>query len=127
MTVENFAGHRVEYSLFTYDPAFAAFDAGITWVQAHARADDVVLSSMPHWVYLRTGLHGVTPPFEQDLDTERRLIAGVAPRFAIVDSSGFSASREYAAPVLSSDAQWTLRFADATGLVQVYEHVGKGR
>jgi hypothetical protein len=123
VTYDDLAGHRVEFSAFTYDPAFEAFDTGITWVQAHARSDDIVLSSMPHWVYLRTGLHGATPPFEHDVAEARRLIATLAPRFAIVDNSGFSAARVYAGPVLTSPGSgWVLRYSDASGLVQVYEH-----
>jgi hypothetical protein len=73
-------------------------------------------------VYLRTGLHAIMPPFERDPHTASTLMASASPRYVLVDSSGFSSAREYAAPACAlPDSGWRLAFADGRGLLQLYE------
>ena len=57
-------GRMVEYRLFFYDEPCRALDAGLDWLNSKAQPSDIVAASMPHWVYLRTGLKTVMPPFE---------------------------------------------------------------
>src|SRR4029077_10713056 len=59
-------GETVSYRLFFNHDAQRAFDAGIDWLRTRAKANDVVASSMPHWLYLRSGLKSVMPPYESD-------------------------------------------------------------
>jgi hypothetical protein len=112
----------VGYQLFTYDRAFSAFDDGLEWLRAHARTGDVVISSMPHWVYVRTHLRAVMPPFESDADAARAMIGTVGARFVVVDRSGFSPTQEYALPALTaSPSEWRAIYRDAAGLLEIYE------
>jgi hypothetical protein len=111
-----------DYKLFTYDPAFSAFDAGLDWLRAHARPGDIVISSMPHWVYVRTHLLSVMPPFESDAAVARTMLGTVGARFVVVDHSGFSPTQEYAVPALTtSPAAWNVIYRDASGLLDIYE------
>ena len=112
----------VTYNLFTYDDAFSAFDSGLNWLKSYARDGDIVISSMPHWVYVRTHLRAVMPPFEANAEVARDLIGTVGARFVVVDRSGFSPANEYALPALAtSPAAWALIYRDAAGLLEIYE------
>jgi hypothetical protein len=114
-------GAPVTYRMFTYDQPLAAFDAGLDWIARTAGRDDVLVTSMPHWVYLRTGRRSVIPPFEPDVDAAADLLKSVRPRFVIIDSSGFSAAKAYAAPVMiNNPSDWTLEWEDAGRLLQIY-------
>ena len=106
--------------MFTYDPAFEAFDRAIDWIAERAEHDDIVVSSMPHWVYLRTNLRAVMPPFHADVTRARELLQTVRARYVVVDRSGFSPTAVYAAPAIA-EAGWRVVFDDESGLAQVYE------
>ena len=117
-----FGGRQWTYRVFTNDEAFAAFDAGLDEIARVATADDVIVTSLPHWTYLRTGSHAVMPPFEADAGRARALLASVRPRFVIIDRAGFSPAKEYALPALRGDAsRWPLFWEDDRKLVQIYE------
>lgn len=121
VTHPDWAGHRVEYRLFSYDEDFRAFDAGIDWLRAHARPDALVISSIPHWVYVRTGLKTIFPPFERDPQAALDLIDVTGARYVIVDSSGFSFTREYARPALAAAPErWRLVHRAGGGL-EIFE------
>jgi len=121
VTHPDWAGHRVEYRLFSYDEDFRAFDAGIDWLRRHAAPDAVVISSIPHWVYVRTGLKTIFPPFERDTETALRLLDAAGARYVIVDSSGLSFTREYARPaMLAAPERWRVVHRAGQGL-EVYE------
>jgi hypothetical protein len=62
-----FADGSATYRVFTYDAAFAAFDAGLDNLPVCAPPKDIIISSMPHWAFLRTGCLAVMPPFEPDV------------------------------------------------------------
>ena len=109
---QNWTGHRVAMQMLTYDDGFRTFDAAVDWVAAHAQPDDVVVSSMPHWVFLRTGRLSIMPPYERDSGTVLADLDAAGARFVIVDSSGFSFTREYARPALDpAVASWRKAFS----------------
>jgi hypothetical protein len=115
-------GAELRYQLFTYDEAFRSFDAALEWLTAHASPHDIVISSMPHWVSLRTHLLSVMPPFEADPERGRNLLHSVGPRFVVIDQSGFSPTQKYATPVVMRyPSEWTLSYRDDKGLVAIYE------
>jgi hypothetical protein len=114
-------GAPLTYRMFTYDPPLAAFDAGLDWIARTAGPDDVIVTSMPHWAYLRTGRRAVIPPFEADVNAAANLLQSVHPRFVIIDHSGFSAAKVYAAPVMADNpSDWTLQWEDEARLLQIY-------
>lgn len=120
-----FGSSGSQYQAFTYDASFEAFDRGLDWLRSQPRAGaEVVVSSMPHWVYLRTGFTAVMPPFEADHAAAQRLIESVGPRYVVVDSSGLSPTQMYAAPVLASGTGWNLVWEDGSGLAAIYERSG---
>jgi len=115
-------GHRVAYNLFTYDRPFQAFDRGLDWLVAHAAAPSVVVSSMAPWVYVRTNLRSIIPPMERRLDRVSLLLDGVPAQYVIVDSCGYSFTREYTLPLLRrANSGWRLAYEAPGGALQIYE------
>ena len=80
-------GRPVTYRLFFYTGRFRAFDAGVDWLMQHSRSNDVVATSMPHWVYLRTGLRAVMPPADGDSIRTLALLDAVPVTYVIVGGS----------------------------------------
>ena len=54
-------------------------------LRARARAGDVVAATDPQWVYLRSGLKSVFPPFDLDPARAQRLLDSVPVTFLMVD------------------------------------------
>ena len=119
---ENWYGHRVVYRLFSYDAAFDAFDAGLEWLQRTGQTDQVVVSSMAPWVYVRTGMHAVLPPLERRLDVVGPLLDTVPATYVIVDTCGLSFTRKYTLPFVSAARdQWRLSYTAPQGGLEIYE------
>ena len=70
-------GEPAVYKLFFYDESQRGFDEAVDYVRAHADRTQVVAAGTPHWIYLRTGLKTVMPPFERDVETAQRLLDSV--------------------------------------------------
>ena len=102
-------GHFVEYRLFSYSD-YHAFDRGLEWLKQHASSNDIVASTTPHWVYLRTGLRSVFPPFDRDVFAAQRLLGSVPVRYVVVADW---LSRERALPtVKDAPAGWRVAYAE---------------
>ncbi|SPP63660.1 membrane hypothetical protein [Nitrospira lenta] len=79
------SGETIGYRLFFYMDSSRALDAGVDWLLAHVKSGDVIASSMPHWVYLRTGNKVVMPPFESDPLKAQQLLESVPVTYLILD------------------------------------------
>jgi hypothetical protein len=126
-------GKTITYHLFFYLDAYRAFDAGIDWLKPRANPGDVVASSMPHWVYLRTGLKSVMPPFESNPHEAQRLLDSVPVSYLIVDEGLALDTRKYTSPVTHTfPDRWRRVYSDSittdTGEVikdrfQIYQRI----
>jgi hypothetical protein len=111
-------GATVSAWLFFYGiDGYRDLDAALDWLRTDARPGDVVAASMPAWVYVRTGLKAVMPPFERDRDTMQALLDSVPVRYVVVDASPIDFARDYALAVLkSSPERWSRVYArEVTG------------
>jgi hypothetical protein len=105
---------QVAYRLFFYHDAQRAFDGGIDWLKSRAKPGAVVASSMPHWLYLRTGLKSVMPPFELDMAKAQRLLDSVPVDYLIVDAGLALDTRKYTLPVVQTFSdQWRIVYSDS--------------
>lgn len=117
-------GQRVAYRLFYYDAAYEALDAGLDWLRQRARPDDIVAATMPHWVYLRTGLKAVMPPMEADLEKAHDLLDSVPVRYVLIDGSEVKIAYQYARPVVQHAAdRWKVVYFSQRGSFEIYERV----
>jgi hypothetical protein len=122
----NFAapdGRQVSYRLFFYTDTYRALDAGLDWLARHARPGEVVATSGPHWVYLRTGLKAVMPPFVSDPAEAQRLLDTVPARYLILDEGALD-TQKYTRPVVERfPERWKRVFAIPEGNLAIYRRV----
>ena len=118
------SGTVVTYRLFFYRDVYQSLDAGLDWLRREARPTDIIGASMPHWVYLRTGLKAVMPPFELDPSRAQALLDSVPIRYLIVDGRTDSFTRRFGLPaVRAAPERWQLAYGSAGGDLQIYRRV----
>jgi hypothetical protein len=107
------AGRRVSYALFFYDEAEREFDMVVDYLRAHARPEDVVAAGTPHWIYLRTRLKTVMPPFDADAARAQALLDTVPVRYLVIGEDKVGSER-YTQPVVRRfDDRWTPVYSTA--------------
>ncbi|MDQ3622138.1 MAG: hypothetical protein M3463_06575 [Verrucomicrobiota bacterium] len=116
--------HRpVDYRLFYYNKIHQDFDECVTYLRQQAEPDDVVGAGTPHWVYLRTGLKSVMPPFEKDTLKAQQLLDDVPVSVLIVGRDVIGSER-YTLPVVRQFAdQWKQIYSTPDGACAVYKRV----
>jgi hypothetical protein len=118
------SGTVVRYRLFYYREAYRALDAGLDWLRQHARPTEIIVSSMPHWVYLRTGMKAVMPPFETDPKKAQALLEAVPAAYLIIDGRTGSFTREYGLPaVKAAPERWRLIYSSLAGELAIYRRL----
>ncbi len=121
-TLSDRGGHVVTQRLFFYDESHQAIAGALQWLRSRARPADVVAGSMPHWIYLLTGLKAVMPPFESDLGRAQTLLDSVPVRFVVIDDTWPPIARDYTLPLLASAPErWERVYSDAVRDVAIYE------
>jgi len=119
-------GKTQEYSLLYFTPAWKHHEEALDWLGQHADTHDIVATTTPHWLYIKTGLSAVMPPFEPDVIEAQRLLDSVPVTYLITDSLDFSvdffdATRRYAAPVVDAfPARWELIYTSADDDSRIY-------
>ncbi len=117
-------GQTVSYRLFYYRDTYRALDAAIDWLREDASGGGIVAASMPHWVYLRSGLKAVKPPFERDPMKALHLLETVPVGYLVVDGRTGSFTREFGLPAVRlAPDRWESVFADAEGEVEIFRRV----
>ena len=97
------AGTTRSYALFYYEEAWRAHDDALAWLATHGRADDIVASSAPPLVYLRTGHASVMPPYEASAEAAERLLESVPVTYLVLDNlDSPDVSRRYLGPVVDA-------------------------
>ena len=115
-------GQPREYSLFFYTDDWREHDSTLVWLEQHAAHGEIVATAAPHWVYLKTGLPAVMPPFETDPQQAQRLLDSVPVTYLILDNFRFiDVSTRYAAPVVSTlPARWELVYLSGSNESRIY-------
>ncbi|MGH9851872.1 MAG: hypothetical protein ACREBD_18705 [Blastocatellia bacterium] len=104
----------ITYRLFFYSDAYRALDTGLDWLKQQSKPGAIVVSSMPHWTYLRTGLKTIMPPFETDPARAQELLDSAAVTFIIRDRWLALDTRKYLSPVIQAfPERWKLVYSDS--------------
>jgi hypothetical protein len=116
------AGRREEYRLFFYDRTWQLHDEGLNWLATRLRPGEIVATSTPHWLYLRTGIPAVMPPYEADPAEAERLLESVPVTYLIVDHLGFvDIGRRYTLPLIERNpGRWSLVYSSADDGPRIY-------
>ena len=119
-------GQKVDYRLFFYFDSYKFLDAGLDWLKKRARPDDVVAANMPHWVYLRTGLRAVMPPFEKSPSRVQELLDSVPVRYILIENTkkGSNFTTMYASTVVKgSPDKWKMVYSTPGSTFEIYQRV----
>jgi hypothetical protein len=115
------SGAVVSYRLLYYREVYQALDAGLDWLRRRAGPTEIIASSMPHWVYLRTGLKAVMPPFESDPARAQALLDSVPVSYLIVDGRTGSFTRQFGLPAVKAGPErWQLVYLSQPGELEIY-------
>jgi hypothetical protein len=118
-------GQSVGYRLFFYNESQRGFDQSIDYIRTHARPTDVVAAGTPHWIYLRTRLKTVMPPFERDAGEAQRLLDSVPARYLIVGRDVIGSER-YTEPMVKRFPEyWEQVYATTAGGWTVYRRADR--
>ena len=128
-------GRLGKYPLF-YDDVSQKLNRALEWLRKNAHKEDIVVSSMPHWAHIQTGLKTVMPPFERDPQKAQTLLDSVPVRFVIVETadlhpcSGGMCQGDYAAQYLLSllsgaPERWSLAYVGENDSLRIYERTNK--
>jgi hypothetical protein len=111
---EGRSGQRVVYRLFFYDDSYRALDTALDWLKKRAMPEDIVTSSMPHWVYLRTGLKAVMPPFEVNPVKAQMLLDTVPVRYLFLEDGLALDITKYTSPLIQNFSErWRQVYSDS--------------
>ncbi|MBA3966995.1 MAG: hypothetical protein H0X47_14730 [Nitrospirales bacterium] len=127
-------GNWRNYRLFFYRDAHRAFDAALDWLLENAKPPDVLAGSMPHWMYLRTGLQSVLPPLEADPVKAQALLDSVPVSYLLLDEELAVDTKRYMDSVVQrfperweqvyTDSFVPERGKDVPGTLSIYRRVG---
>lgn len=127
-------GNWRNYRLFFYRDAHRAFDAALDWLLENAKPPDVLAGSMPHWMYLRTGLQSVMPPFEANPVKAQTLLDSVPVTYLLLDEELAVDTKRYMVSVVQQfPERWELVYTDSfvpergkhvPGTLSIYRRVG---
>lgn len=95
VTYRDRSGEMIQYRLFFYRDANRALDRGLDWLMRHAKPTDILAGSMPHWMYLRTGLKSVMPPFERDPVKAQDMMDSVPVTYLLQDEGLAIETKQY--------------------------------
>jgi hypothetical protein len=126
-------GLATNYRLFYYAPLGAAFDEALDWLRTlPARPNAVVAATDPQWVYLRTGMKAVLPPFEINGAKAQQLVDTVPVEYLIVEKRsarlGLGAYQRFTSALLRENpAGWGQVWSSADGSVEIYQRKASAR
>jgi hypothetical protein len=113
VTYRDRRGGLIQYQLFYYRDSHRAFDAGLDWVAKHAKPEEVIAGSMPHWMYLRTGLNAVMPPLEVNPVKAQAMLDSVPVTYLFLDEDlGVDTKRYMVRVVHQFSERWEKVYTD---------------
>ena len=127
MSYQDQNGLATNYRLFYYAPLGAAFDEALDWLRTlPARPTAVVAATDPQWVYLRTGMKAVLPPFEIDGAKAQQLVDTVPVEYLIVEKQparlGLGAYQRFTSALLHENpASWGRVWSSADDSIEIYQ------
>lgn len=111
---------QVRYRLFFYNEVGREFDEVVDYVRGTAQPGEIAAAGTPHWIFLRTGIQAVMPPFEHDPATEQHLLDSVPTSYLVVGTDVVESER-YTRPVVDQfDGRWKRIFRSSGGHWDVY-------
>jgi len=123
-------GGKARHPVFGYFPAERALDAGLDWLMKRAGEGEVVAVSAPPWVYLRTGLEAVMPPFEINPEKAQKLLDSVPVTYLLLEEENFNingrTTAQYVRPVIERHPElWEQIYSAPDGKFRIYRRAAR--
>lgn len=115
----------IQFPQFLFQDEDVALGQAADWIRDHAEPGDILAAAMPQWVYLKTGLKTVMPPFESDPKRADSLLDSVPVRYLIIESKsrmGDSAKDYMSSVVRAFLKEWPVVYTNREATVRVFEH-----
>jgi hypothetical protein len=99
---------------------------GLDWLRPRAHSSNIVATTMPYWVYLRTGLRAVMPPADTDPEEVLRLLDAVPVRYVMAGGSTaiMWGERHVYPAVRGAPERWAPIYTSPAGDLVIYERRG---
>jgi len=118
-------GKHIKQRMYFEIDSFQAFNLCINYVSLNAQPNDVVAAGTPHWVYLRTGLKAVMPPFENDPARAHQLLDSVPVTYLITGKDVIGSER-YTYPLVEQfSGEWKRVYTAPESEWAVYQRVNR--
>ncbi len=118
-------GKFIKQRMFFENESFQAFNLCIDYVSRNAQPNDVIAAGTPHWIYLRTGLKAVMPPFENNPARAQQQLDSVPVTYLIAGKDVVGSER-YTAPVIEQfTEEWKQVFTTPESNWAVYQRVNR--
>jgi hypothetical protein len=132
ITYEVRGGGTTRHQAFGYFQSERDLNAGLDWLLEHAEPGAVVAASVPTWVYLRTGVKAVMPPFERDPDKAQQLLDSVPVSYLFLERDNFNINGEttshYVSPVVEQHPDlWAEVYSNPDGRMKIYRRARAAR
>lgn len=114
----------VAYRMFFYGDSYKNLDVALDWLKPQISARDIIASSMPHWVYLRTGAKAVMPPFESDPTRAQHLLDTVPVNYLITDQGALDLNSYTNSVVQRYPERWQLIYSTDQGRFTIHRRTG---
>jgi hypothetical protein len=114
--------------LFYMNADWRAMEEAATWLRRNVPPDSRLITVMPHWTYLRTGLKAVQPPYVADAGAVQDLVDSVPADYAIVgperNDEGDLMGRYLMPAVRKFPDRWSVVYQDQHTGLRVYQRHG---
>ena len=114
--------------LFYMNADWRAMEHAATWLRRNVPPDSRLITVMPHWTYLRTGLQAVQPPYVADAGAVQDLVDSVPADYAIVgaerNDEGDLMGRYLMPAVRKYPDRWRIVYEDQQTGLRVYHRHG---
>jgi hypothetical protein len=118
-------GKHIKQRMFFEIDSFQAFNLCVNYVSQNAQPNNVVAAGTPHWIYLRTGLKAVMPPFEIDPARAHEHLDSVPVTYLITGKDVIGSER-YTFPVVERfSGEWKRVYTAPESEWAVYQRVNR--
>jgi hypothetical protein len=114
-----------EHNLIYLGPEWVHWAQAAKWIGEHSNPNDVVATSAPHLLYIKTGRRSVLPPMERNRDVAMQMLDSVPVRYVILSQFHFlDIDWRYAEPAIQAHSKsWNLVYTAQDGKTRVFERV----
>jgi hypothetical protein len=109
---------KASYPVFGYFPPERALDDAINWLTGRPGSGEVVAAAAPTWVYVRTGLKAVMPPFELNAEKAQELLDAVPVTYLLLEENF---TKKYVSSVIQAHPTlWYEIYSSPDNICKIY-------